>query len=94
MPVSVIPAAVAPTGIKSIQRGVITIAPSAVSNTAAIAAVNTAKAELRFLGMSGDSAQSWTFPWLTLTNANTVTAARKNATIMEQSVSWELTEWY
>lgn len=94
MPVSVIPAAVAPTGIKSIQRGVITIAANAVSNTAAIAAVNTAKAELRFLGLSGDSTRSWTFPWLTLTNANTVTAARQYATAMEQSVSWELTEWY
>lgn len=84
------------SGVKSIQRG--TIALSAVaSNTATISAVNTAKAEVRYLGIrhtanrTADSTQ-W-FAHLVLTNSTTITATSTSATTALE-VSFEVTEHY
>lgn len=87
MPVSIITAAPVPSGIKSIQRGVITM--SAINVNAAIAAVNTAKAELRFLGV--DNAPGVR---LILSNATTVSATTASINTPAAVVAWELTEWY
>lgn len=90
------------SGIKSIQRGVITIPVSAFSATATISSVNPAKSELRFLGGSGvaNDGTNWAvIAALRLTNATTITATRQfarsgNTFASDCTVSWELTEWY
>lgn len=86
-------------GIKSVQRGAITITGGAGVNsaTATITAVNTAKSELRFLGMVGDNETSLSPSGrVELTNSTTVTAHRQNNTPYSrtQVLGWELTEWY
>ncbi len=73
-------------GIKSIQRGSITVVAASTSNTATITAVAVAKTELRYLGSTGPVR-------LTLTNTTTITAARSD-TSSDVTVSWELTERY
>lgn len=79
--------------IKSIQRGVIVL--TGVSGTATITAVNTAKSELRYLGMKTSSAADMTISLMqvVLTNSTTITAT---AYVSGGSpmVSWELTEYY
>lgn len=65
-------------GIKSIQRGTITIPAGQISGSATITAVNTSKTILRFLGVrtneptdaDGSNARLW------LTNSTTVGAVR------------------
>ena len=71
----------APTTIKNIIRGSITLSGVA-SNTATIAAVVLAKSLISFLGCTGDQAlDSSVAPVrLTLTNTTTVTADRASAT--------------
>jgi len=86
-----------PTGdraIKSIQRGVLSLAGSVPSVTAAITSVNTAKTELRYMGFNGTTADSIIGAYLSLTNATTITAFKTNSTNITSSVSWELTERY
>lgn len=81
--------------IKSIQRGVIQL-NGVTSNTAAITAVDTTKAELRLLGCQCNTAAtalSDLSTYLTLTNATTVTATRLSSTGIV-FVSFEVTEWY
>ncbi len=80
-------------GVKSIQRGVITIS-GGTSATATISAVVTAKTELRFLGGSGnDSVSQYAIiPRIALTNTTTITATAELTTTA--TVSWELTEFY
>lgn len=82
-----------PTGIKSIQRGIITTAIG-TSATATISAVNTAKAELRWLGglRPDGSGTTMNLPTLTLTNSTTVTASWWVSGGMY--AGWELTERY
>lgn len=81
--------------IKSIQRGVIRLAPSVLSAPATITAVVPGKTELRFLGVNVDDSQgSSGLAHITLTNATTVTATRLQATGLITNVSWELTEYY
>ena len=80
--------------IKSIQRGVITIAGGTVSATATITAVNPAKSELRYLGNIFGGTILAGFAYLALTNATTITATRGGAPVDGTDVSWELTEWY
>lgn len=71
------------SGIKSIQRGTISVAASS-SATATITAVNTAKTELRYLGSEVNSAR------IALTNSTTVTATNAGgATVV---VGFEITE--
>lgn len=86
-----------PTGdraIKSIQRGVLSLAGPVPSVTAAITSVNTAKTELRYMGFNGTTADSIIGAYLSLTNATTITAFKTNTTNITSSVSWELTERY
>ena len=79
--------------IKSVQRGVIVLAGA--SGTATITAVNTAKTELRYLGMTTNSAADMTVSLmrLVLTNSTTITATCQSPGVSPQ-VSWELTEYY
>ncbi len=62
-------------GIKSIQRG------TSSANTVTISAVNTAKTELRLLGVTN------AFQMIDLTNSTTITRTGGTG-----SWSWELTE--
>lgn len=79
--------------IKSTQRGAIFLSGVQSSNTATITSVNTAKTQLRFLGINttattndGGSCN------VDLTNATTITATRSVAAGV-CSVGWELTEY-
>jgi hypothetical protein len=84
-------------GIKSIQRGTISVAVGTTSNTATISTVNTAKTELRFLGGGGqDATPASVFVRIALTNSTTITATipAYNSLSIAIPVSWELTEWY
>lgn len=85
-------------GIKSIQRGTITISGTALTATATITAVDTAKSELRHLGVSSNPPASTIDHEyalrLSLTNSTTITATRAAAPNSTSAiVSWELTEW-
>lgn len=77
-------------GIKSIQRGVISVGTTG-TGTATVTTVDTTKTELRFLGCGLTAVGD--FPILVLTNATTVTATRQTTGVTTQ-VSWELTERY
>ena len=79
-----------PTGIKSIQRG--TISLSTGSATVTITAVNTAKTELRHLGIASGTADLSGFARITLTNSTTITANTNS--VVATVVNWELTERY
>ena len=87
-------------GIKSIQRGTITIPTTTNSATATISSVTTSKSELRLLGGRVDTAATTaalaqSLPEIQLTNATTITATRGAPTgaVPVVVVSWELTEW-
>lgn len=83
-------------GIKSIQRGTITIANLAVSGTAIISSVDTTKAQLKLLGSAGAGSASTSADVavrVVLTNATTVTATR-GGNNLSVTVAFELTEWY
>ena len=73
------------SGIKSIQRGTISVTAGS-SATATITAVNTAKTELRYLGAEVNAAR------IALTNSTTVTAT--NAGVATVVVGFEVTERY
>lgn len=84
-------------GIKSVSRGVLTITAGNLTATATIPAVNTAKSELRFLGVSdgsGDTNPSKYLVRLYLNNSTTVGAIKEATTVGSSNVTWELTEWY
>lgn len=66
-------------GIKSIQRGVISINTGTTNTgTATIAAVNTSKSDLTLLGANGQSFNTAVAARVELTNATTVTATVRN----------------
>ena len=81
-------------GIKSIQRGVISLASGgSTSGTATLSpSVDTTKTELRVLGCSSDTTLDG-FARAVLTNSTTVTATRP-ATTSNTVLSWEITERY
>lgn len=80
--------------IKSIQRGVISQAFNVITATATITAVNTAKSQLRSLGISiGPGGGADQIATLDLTNATTITSSRNNNGYTAAN-SWELTEFY
>lgn len=85
------------SGIKSIQRGTITLGFGVASAAATITSVNTAKTELRMLGFSCDQPDAITghaFPRISLTSSTQITASREpNANNSAVTVSWELTEF-
>lgn len=77
-------------GIKSIQRGVISVTGTGNVATATISEVNVAKTELRYLGMTGTLNVL-----LTLENSTTVKLTRPTPGASSTSeASWELTEYY
>ena len=86
------------SGIKSIQRGTITISFNAVTNTATLSpAVDVSKTELRFLGNeTGDSDIKKGLAYLALTNTTTVTATRNIIGMAGDTltISWEIIEHY
>jgi len=86
-------------GVKSIQRGVLTIGGVTNTGTATISSVNMARTELRLLGMSSNGrsfpgAVSDTLIRLVLTNATTITALAGSSGAGFLEVSWELTEFW
>lgn len=83
-------------GIKSIQRGTITVALSsgAGSNTATITSVNTAKSSVHLLGFTPASqfaATAWAR--VTLTNATTVTANAAGGSDRNIVVEYQVVEY-
>jgi hypothetical protein len=87
-------------GIKSIQRGLISIATINSTATATISPVNTSKSILYFLGNSTafslDLSNSINrMAYLTLTNSTTITASGAIAfSSAPMAVSWQLVEYY
>ena len=84
-------------GIKSIQRGTISISGSS-SATATVTSVNTAKSLLTHLGQSGYYSSSGSDGLgnvrISLTNATTITAAAAaTPNIVPYAVSYELVEY-
>lgn len=82
-------------GVKSVQTGTIVITATNLTNTATISSVNTAKSVVLFGGWTTDNTGgTLTFaPYLTLTNATTVTATRSN-TSNTTTVSYTVLEFY
>lgn len=82
-------------GIKSIQRGTISMTSGGyTSGTATITSVDTTKTELRMLGASNDAvADTTAISRVVLTNSTTITATRSSIS-GTTVVSWELTEFY
>lgn len=89
------------SGVKSIQRGVMSIwhasAPASAA-TATITAVVPAKTELRLLGQywsAGSTVDVAETAGIVLTNSTTITATRKTSISGNPLyISWELTEYY
>ena len=82
--------------IKSVQRGTVTVANGTGTGSVTISSVNTAKAELRFLGGTGQDAATGNYlvsPKISLTNSTTVSESNASNTNYGQ-ISWELTEYY
>lgn len=82
--------------IKSIQRGTVVVANSATSGSVTISSVNTAKAELRFLGGTAQDQGTGSYfvsPKISLTNSTTVSASF-SASAVNGQISWELTEYF
>lgn len=75
--------------IRSIQRGVTASTGSPMSIT--IAAVNTAKTELRFLGTWSSAISNMQGCELSLSSSTTITVAKLGTGL---TLSWELTEFY
>lgn len=69
-------------------RGTILVSGGAVTATATIASVNTAKAQLRMLG----ELASPQIGYIQLTNATTITATKQTST-GSSTFSYDLTEW-
>lgn len=82
--------------IKSIQRGTITIPDyTASSASVTISAVNTSKAELRYLGGFGQTNDGTTIGLrIALVNSTTIQANYSAGFGYYGTVSWELTEYY
>jgi hypothetical protein len=85
-------------GIKSIQRGTISITSPNSTATATVTSVNTAKSLLTHLGQSGYYSASSTDGLgnvrISLTNATTITAAAgATPNVVSYTVSYELVEY-
>ena len=86
-------------GIKSVQRGTITISSGVSSATATVTSVDVNKSLLTHLGQSGyytsSSAQGISNVRLFLTNGTTITATtHTNPNAVNYVVSYELVEYY
>lgn len=86
-----------PGGIKSIQRGTISVTATpgyTGSNTATITSVDTAKATIEYLGASGND-NNGVFGRCVLTNSTTVTGYISAATVgVIATVGYQVTEYY
>lgn len=80
-----------PGSLKSIQRGTISMVGTS-NGTATITAVDTAKTELRLLGVYNTTTIS-DLTQAVLTNSTTVTVTR-GTTSGTSVASWEVTEYY
>lgn len=81
--------------IKRIQRGTVTVNAASATGTATITAVNTAKAELSYLGLeSADSTPQEGQAYIDLTNTTTITATRNTAGAGALTVGYEVVEWF
>jgi len=81
-------------GIKSVQRGTITVPSNSSSATATITAVDTSKSMMNYLGFAGGGVSTYDlWPRIALTNSTTVTASRTGASF-SSSVSYEVIEFY
>lgn len=85
-------------GIKSVQRGTISLTGDNATATATVSAVDVTKSQLAMLGLSAKSGDtnvtSESFTRLSLTNSTTITATRGTAVYgIQTTVSWELTEF-
>jgi hypothetical protein len=83
--------------IKSIQRGLITLASTDAQKSTTITAIDMTKSEIRFLGLDTSGAGAGVsfdqvFTRLWLQNSTTLWAVR-NTTGPVMDVSWEITEW-
>ena len=87
------------SGIKSIQRGTISLFAGSGSATASISAVDTAKSFVNFLGFNVPGASTEPFDLsamvrLTLTNSTTVTATHSSGADYTVTVGFEVIEFY
>lgn len=84
--------------VKSVQRGVITIASGAKSGTATITAVNTGKAVVLYTGSADHSANTSGYVGrkvqLVLTNSTTVTASLYDERGWTHTVPYQVIEYY
>ena len=83
--------------IKSIQRGLITMASADLQTSTTITAINMAKAEIRFCGLDTSGAAAGAsfdqvHARLWLQNSTTLWAVRTTSGTV-QDVQWEITEW-
>ena len=84
-------------GIKSIQRGTVSLTGTASTATVTISPVNTSKAMLSFLGFTsnGNAALGESLTRIALTDSTTITATRElTGNSFINIVSWELVEVY
>ena len=83
------------SGVKQIQRGVITIPSASTSATATLSpAVVVTKTELRHLGQSTAGVEFDKSSRIVLTNTTTVTATKGVSSGGDVLVSWEIIEHY
>jgi len=82
--------------VRSIQRGTITIAGGASSNTGAITAVVLTNSRLKFLGASSTALQQNDNGYcrIALTNTTTITATRGNTPAGTVTANFELIEYW
>lgn len=85
--------------VRSVQRGVITLAINTTSGTATIAAVDTANSVLVFLMNSTNyNNTEWRYQMgrMALTNSTTITLSRTATALVGDSIagSWELIEFH
>lgn len=85
-----------PGVVRSVQRGIITVAGAATSATATLApGVNTAKTVLWSNGRYNTNQQLGNSPRVVLTNATTVTASRPfTATNTDSHIAWSVAEFF
>lgn len=85
-----------PGFIKSVQRGSVTIASGATTNTATINSIDVNNARLKFLGCNdaGSDVTAKALTRIALTNATTITASVSSAPTANLVTGFEIIEFY
>lgn len=83
-----------PTGIKSIQRGVTTIANASLSTTAIITPVDLTKSVLFYLGSSTASTAINDACARVSFSSNSGVLCRRDNNVSPTDVSWQIVEYY